>query len=245
MARHLVARQGVRHLLLCSRTGRADALEQELVAAGACVRVAACDVSDRAALGALLAGIHAAHPLTAIIHTAGVIDDGVFEAMSLAAHRPGVCAEGRCGLASARADQGPTSLLHSCCSLRRLACWGQPAKPTMRRRTRSWMRWRITGARRGFRPARCSGATGRERSWLTGHLGTADIGRMSRGGIAALSSEDGLSLLDVALGAGAAAAGAHAAGPAQPCWRGREPAAAVAGTGAGKRPSIWGHARPC
>src|SRR5207253_131769 len=77
VARHLVARHGVRHLLLCSRTGRAEALEQELVAAGACVRVAACDVSDRDALSALLSGIGAEHPLTAVIHTAGVIDDGV------------------------------------------------------------------------------------------------------------------------------------------------------------------------
>ena len=57
VARHLVARHGVRHLLLCSRGGGAEALQQELAAAGACVRVAACDVSDRGALSELLAGI--------------------------------------------------------------------------------------------------------------------------------------------------------------------------------------------
>ena len=81
VARHLVARHGVRHLLLCSRTGGADALRQELEAAGACVTVAACDVSDRGALSELLCGIGSEHPLTAVIHTAGAIDDGVFDAM--------------------------------------------------------------------------------------------------------------------------------------------------------------------
>ena len=82
----------------CARArGGAEALQQELAAAGACVRVAACDVSDRGALSELLAGIGAEHPLTAVIHTAGVIDDGVFRCDERGAHRQGVCAEGRCG----------------------------------------------------------------------------------------------------------------------------------------------------
>ena len=38
-----------------------------------------------------------------------------------------------------------------------------------------------------------------ERSGLTGHLGTADTARMSRGGMVELSSEDGLALFDLAL----------------------------------------------
>src|SRR5262249_42479845 len=81
VARHLVARHGVRHLLLCSRRGGAEALRQELAATGASVTVAACDVSERGALSELLAGIDAEHPLTAVIHMAGVLDDGVFDAM--------------------------------------------------------------------------------------------------------------------------------------------------------------------
>jgi hypothetical protein len=43
--------------------------------------VAACDVSDRGALSDLLGGIDAGHPLTAVIHMAGVLDDGVFDAL--------------------------------------------------------------------------------------------------------------------------------------------------------------------
>jgi acyl transferase domain-containing protein/acyl carrier protein len=81
MARHLVARHGVRHLLLISRSGPAAPgaadLTAELSALGAQVRVAACDVTDRFALAALLASIPAAQPLTGVIHCAGVLSDGV------------------------------------------------------------------------------------------------------------------------------------------------------------------------
>src|SRR5207244_6687581 len=42
----------------------------------------ACDVSDRAGLSALLGGIDPGHPLTAVIHTAGVLDDGVIESLT-------------------------------------------------------------------------------------------------------------------------------------------------------------------
>ncbi|GAA0370559.1 type I polyketide synthase [Streptomyces blastmyceticus] len=79
-ARHLVAEQGVRHLLLVSRRGAeapgAAELAAELTGAGASVTWAACDVADREALGAVLADVPAAHPLTAVLHTAGVLDDG-------------------------------------------------------------------------------------------------------------------------------------------------------------------------
>ncbi|MDB1090405.1 SDR family NAD(P)-dependent oxidoreductase [Streptomyces sp. ACA25] len=81
VAKHLVGRHGVRHLTLLSRRGPhtagADALVRELEALGASVRVAACDAADRDALERLLKDIPAAHPLTAVVHAAGVLDDGV------------------------------------------------------------------------------------------------------------------------------------------------------------------------
>ncbi|CAM5537569.1 hypothetical protein SCANM63S_06220 [Streptomyces canarius] len=64
LARHLVTRHGVRHLLLTGRGGRLPepgALD-DLAALGAKLTVAACDATDRDALAALLASVPAEHP---------------------------------------------------------------------------------------------------------------------------------------------------------------------------------------
>ncbi|WUF42376.1 SDR family NAD(P)-dependent oxidoreductase [Streptomyces europaeiscabiei] len=85
-ARHLVAEHGVRHLLIAGRRGpdspQAAALRAELAALGAEVTVIACDIADRTALASLLAGIPADRPLTAVVHSAGVLADGVLSSMS-------------------------------------------------------------------------------------------------------------------------------------------------------------------
>ncbi|MEO3765810.1 type I polyketide synthase [Streptomyces sp. B5E4] len=86
VARHLVAEHGATHLLLTSRRGAeapgADALVAELTELGADVTVAACDVADREALAALLAGIPAGRPLTAVVHAAGTVADGVLDSLT-------------------------------------------------------------------------------------------------------------------------------------------------------------------
>ncbi|RXS58994.1 type I polyketide synthase, partial [Streptomyces sioyaensis] len=83
VARHLVTRHGVRRLLLVSRRGEqapgALALQQELAELGAEALPVACDVADRTALEKLLAEIPAGHPLSAVIHTAGVTENGLIE----------------------------------------------------------------------------------------------------------------------------------------------------------------------
>ncbi|GAB7102344.1 hypothetical protein JCM4814A_06580 [Streptomyces phaeofaciens JCM 4814] len=86
LARHLVAERGVRRLLLTGRRGAAAPgaaeLVAELEALGASVRVAAVDVADREALAGLLAGIPAEHPLTGVVHAAGITDDGVLASLT-------------------------------------------------------------------------------------------------------------------------------------------------------------------
>ncbi|KJS57830.1 hypothetical protein VM95_37225, partial [Streptomyces rubellomurinus] len=86
VARHLVAKHGVRRLLLLSRRGTAApdaaALLSELAELGAEATLLACDLADRAALAGALARVPAEHPLTAVVHTAGIVDDGVVETLT-------------------------------------------------------------------------------------------------------------------------------------------------------------------
>jgi polyketide synthase 7 len=87
-ARHLVTRHGVRRLLLVSRRGPdapgATELAAELEELGADVTVAACDVSDRERLAALLASVPERHPLTAVVHTAAVVQDATIQTATAA-----------------------------------------------------------------------------------------------------------------------------------------------------------------
>jgi polyketide synthase 12 len=87
VARHLVATHDVRHLRLVSRRGPeadgAKGLQTELASAGCDAEIIACDVSDRAQVKGVIAAIPKEHPLTAVIHAAGVLDDGVIETLDV------------------------------------------------------------------------------------------------------------------------------------------------------------------
>ncbi|MDN0195763.1 type I polyketide synthase [Streptomyces sp. S.PNR 29] len=86
IVRHLAAEHGVRRLLLLSRKGpddpRAAELGRELAAYGTEATFTACDIADRAALEAALAEVPAEHPVTAVVHIAGVVDDGVLTTLT-------------------------------------------------------------------------------------------------------------------------------------------------------------------
>ncbi|MFG1949486.1 type I polyketide synthase, partial [Nonomuraea sp. NPDC048826] len=86
VARHLAGRFPASHLLLISRQGPdapgADALHQQLTAAGPRVTITACDTADPDALADLVAGVPGSHPLTAVIHTAGVLHDATLTALT-------------------------------------------------------------------------------------------------------------------------------------------------------------------
>ncbi|MEU3574293.1 type I polyketide synthase, partial [Kitasatospora sp. NPDC036755] len=87
VARHLVVAHGVRHLVLASRRGSGAAGIGELVEdlrelGAASVDVVACDLGDRASVAGLLGSVPAERALTAVVHTAGVLDDGVVTALT-------------------------------------------------------------------------------------------------------------------------------------------------------------------
>ncbi|HVV11365.1 type I polyketide synthase [Amycolatopsis sp.] len=80
------AAQGAEHVLLTSRRG-GDApgtagLATELAALGTETSFAACDVSDRDEVAALLASIPAERPLTAVVHAAAILEDTVIDALA-------------------------------------------------------------------------------------------------------------------------------------------------------------------
>ena len=168
------------------------------------MRFAACDVADRQALAEVIGSVAVAgHPLTAVVHAAGVLDDGVWDhgadpgadpmrCCGRRLTRPGHLHELTAGLDLAAfvlfssgagifggAGQGnyaaANSFLDGLAALRRAR--GLPAVSF------AWGLW-----------AQPSG--------MTGHLGHADLARMARSGLLPLSAAEGLDLLDAGLAAG-------------------------------------------
>ncbi|WP_033287362.1 type I polyketide synthase, partial [Streptomyces sp. NRRL F-525] len=203
VARHLVAEHGINHLLLTSRrgpdAGGALELEAELTAHGATVTIAACDTANPEALAGLLASVSAEHPLTAVIHTAGVLDDGTVQALTPerldAVLRPKVDAAWHLHQQTAHLELAAFVLFSSFA-----ATAGSPGQANYAA-ANAFLDALATRRRPAGRHA-TSLAWGRwqESSGMTDHLDATDLARMSRSGVAPLSSEEGLALLDTAIG---------------------------------------------
>ncbi|WP_019030469.1 type I polyketide synthase [Salinispora arenicola] len=205
VARHLVSRHGVRRLVLVSRRGPdadgADELVAELTGQGAAVSVVACDVSDRDQVAAVLVE----HRPTAVVHTAGVLDDGVIGALTpdrlATVFAPKVdavrhldeltqglgldldafvvfsSASGVFGSAGQGNYAAANAFLDAAVARRRAA--GLPAVSL------AWGLWEQTDG-------------------MTAHLGSADQARASRGGVLAMTPAEGMDLFDAAVESGQA-----------------------------------------
>ncbi|MFI0424549.1 type I polyketide synthase [Spongiactinospora sp. 9N601] len=201
VARHLVTAHGVRRLLLLSRSGAVpDGVAAELAAAGAHVTAVACDAADRAALGRVLDGIQDTHPLTGVVHAAGVVDDGVIETLTPAhlaeVFRPKVDAAwhlheltkdldlrafvlfsslaGTLGSAGQANYAAANGFLDALAALRRAD--GLPAMSV------AWGPWAGDG--------------------MAGRVAATDRARLTHAGLTAMPSGEALALLDRATGAG-------------------------------------------
>ncbi|MBB4922024.1 type I polyketide synthase [Kitasatospora kifunensis] len=198
IARQLVTEWGVRHLLLLSRRGAAPELLAELTELGAEVTTAACDVADRAALAEVLAQVPAEHPLTAVVHAAGVLADGVLSSLTAerldAVLRPKVDAAWHLHELTAGLDLKAFVLFSSAA-----ATLGSPGQANYAAANA------FLDALAGHRQR--LGLPGQSLAWglwaqasgMTGTLDDTDLSRISRGGVAALATDEGLALFDEAL----------------------------------------------
>ncbi|MEU2396335.1 type I polyketide synthase, partial [Streptomyces sp. NPDC007369] len=207
LARHLVAEHGVRRLLLVSRRGGAAEgaveLSAELAGLGAEVSWAACDVADRDALAAVLAGIPAERPLTAVVHTAGVLDDGVVGSLTAerlsAVLRPKVDAAWNLHELTRDMDLSAFVLFSSAAGVFGGAGQANYAAGNV-----------FLDSLAAYRRAR--GLAGTSLAWglwaEVGGMGDAldagDVSRLGRGGVGAIGAAEGVALFDAACAAGQA-----------------------------------------
>ncbi|MFF3444591.1 SDR family NAD(P)-dependent oxidoreductase, partial [Streptosporangium sp. NPDC002721] len=203
LARHLVSERGVRHLLLTSRRGPdapgAVELRAELIAHGVEVTVAACDMSDREAVAALLAGVDAEHPLTAVVHTAGVLADGTIPSLTPerleTVLRPKVDAAWHLHELTRDLDLAAFVVYSSLSGVMGSAGQGNYAAANA-----------FVDALAQYR--RAEGLPALSLAWgawsqdvgLTGTLSDADMRRITRTGMPPLSVEQGLALFEAAVG---------------------------------------------
>ena len=204
IARHLVTRHGVRHLLLTSRRGAAapgaTELRAELAGTGADVRIAACDVADETELARLLASIPDDHPLTAVIHAAGVLADASFDRLTdddyRAVARPKATAAWHLHTLTAGLDLSAFVLFSSAAGL--LGNPGQANYAAANAFLDALAQHRVA---HGLPAVSAAWGLWADTGGMAGKLGRAELLRVERHGLTAMSVTEGLAFFDAVLAA--------------------------------------------
>ena len=201
LARHLVEAHGLSSLVLASRSGpeaeSARELQSELEGLGAKVTIAACDVSDREELQALFDRVPEEHPLTAVVHAAGALDDSVIS--SLTPERldrtmvPKVDGAWHLHELTRHLDLQAFVLFSSAAGV--LGSAGQGNYAAANAFLDSLAAYRRT---QGLAATSLAWGLWADPSGMTGHLQDTDLARMTRMGIGPLSTREGLELFDAA-----------------------------------------------
>ena len=209
LARHLVTEYGARNLLLVSRKGPdapgAGAVAAELAKLGAEVAVAACDVTNRDALRQLLTAIPERRPLTAVVHAAGVVDDGVIASLTpermTAVLRPKIDAAWNLHALTHDRELAMFVLFSSVSGVLGAAGQGSYAAGNA-------FLDALASRRAGDGATALSlawglwGLGGEDGGGMGAELAGSDRARLARGGVLELSTAEGLALFDRAVGLG-------------------------------------------
>ncbi|MGW7349230.1 SDR family NAD(P)-dependent oxidoreductase [Streptomyces sp. NPDC054854] len=204
-AKHLAERHGVKDLLLVSRRGAAAEgvaeLVAELTAAGATARVEACDVADRNQLADILRSLE--QPLTAVVHAAGVLDDGVIESMTdeqiERVMRPKLDAAWHLHELTADMDLSAFVLFSSAAAL-----IGSPGQANYGAANAALDALAAKRRAEGLPATSLAWGLWSEAGGMSSELAEADRTRLARLGIGAMPAELGLALFDQALASDAA-----------------------------------------
>ncbi|WP_425256117.1 SDR family NAD(P)-dependent oxidoreductase [Micromonospora eburnea] len=230
LARHLASTHGVRNLVLTSRAGMAAPGARELLAEltefGANAAIVSCDVADRDALAEVLAGVPEEHPLTAVVHAAGVLDDGLIDSLSVEqldrVLRPKV--DGAVNLHELTMDMPLSTFVLFSSAAATFGGAGQANYAAANAFLDALAHHRRA---RGLPASSMAWGFWAQRSAMTAHLGDVEVRRMARSGMAPLDNEQGLALFDLASVVDLAmtvparlALGALRAGPVSPLLRG-------------------------